>query len=88
MNEENKELLINFVKCNKFYKEKNGNLSITIDFELKDEINKAIKKLLNIFEQKDRMIDLMIEHIYTGCDFDNNIKTKEQIRKYFERMCK
>lgn len=29
----------------------------------------------------------MIEHIYTRCDFDNNIKTKEQIIKYFEERC-
>lgn len=34
------------------------------------------------------MIDLMVEHIYAGCDFDNNIKTKEQIKKYFEERCK
>lgn len=52
------------------------------------EANKRIADLLLILGDRDRMIDLMSEHIYTGCDFDNNIKTKEQIRKYFEKRCK
>ena len=55
------------------------------------EAQKAITTLLTAYEkekEKDKIIDLMIEHIYMGCDFDNNIKTKEQIRKYFEERCK
>ena len=52
------------------------------------EANNRIKDLLDVAKEKDRIIDLMIEHIYTGCDFDNNIKTKEQIIKYFEKRCK
>ena len=52
------------------------------------EANNRIKDLLDVTKEKDRIIDLMIEHIYTGCDFDNNIKTKEQIIKYFEKRCK
>ena len=52
------------------------------------EANHRIADLLLILGDRDRMIDLMVEHIYTGCDFDNNIKTKEQIRKYFEERCK
>ena len=52
------------------------------------ESNNRIADLLLILGDRDRMIDLMAEHIYTGCDFDNHIKTKEQIRKYFEARCK
>ena len=52
------------------------------------EANNRINDLLDIVKQKDKIIELMVEHIYTGCDFDNNIKTKEQIRKYFEERCK
>ena len=52
------------------------------------EANNRIVDYMDIIEERDRIIDLMIEHIYTGCDFDNNIKTKEQIRKYFEERCK
>lgn len=51
------------------------------------EANNRIVDYMDIIEERDRIIDLMIEHIYTGCDFDNNIKTKEQIRKYFEERC-
>lgn len=52
------------------------------------EANNRIVDYMDIIEERDRLIDLMIEHIYTGCDFDNNIKTKEQIREYFEERCK
>ena len=51
------------------------------------EANNRIADLFLILGDRDRMIDLMVEHIYTGCDFDNNIKTKEQIREYFEERC-
>ena len=47
-----------------------------------------LETLLTAYEKQNKIIDLMIEHIYTGCDFDNNIKTKEQIREYFEERCK
>ena len=52
------------------------------------EANNRIVDLMNVIEERDKIIDLMVEHIYTGCDFDNNIKTREQIRKYFEERCK
>lgn len=52
------------------------------------EANNRIADLLLILGDRDRMIDLMTEHIYLGCDFDNKIKTKEQIIKYFEKRCK
>ena len=33
----------------------------------------------------EKQIDLMAEHIQNGCDFDNRIKTKEEIKQYFEQ---
>ncbi len=32
----------------------------------------------------EKQIDLMAEHIQNGCDFDNRIKTKEEIKQYFK----
>jgi len=52
------------------------------------EANNRINDLMDIIEERDKIIDEMVEHIYTGCDFDNNIKTREQIREYFEERCK
>ena len=48
----------------------------------------AVKTILDLYNKQNNMIDLMVEHIYTGCDFDNNIKTREQIREYFKERCK
>ncbi len=42
-----------------------------------------IKEVLNELDKKDKVIDMMAEHIYKGCDFDNRIQTKEQIIEYF-----
>lgn len=33
----------------------------------------------------EKQIDLMAEHIQNGCDFDNRIKTKEEIKQFFEQ---
>ena len=47
-----------------------------------------IKELESDKEIKDKMIEMYIEHIYRSCDFDNRIKTKEQIKQYFENLAK
>lgn len=52
------------------------------------EANNRIVDLMNIIDERDKIIDLMVEHIYTGCDFDNKIKTREQIKEYFVERCK
>ena len=44
----------------------------------------AMQTVLNILKEKDEEIDLMAEHIQNGCDFDNRIKTKEEIKQYFK----
>ena len=52
------------------------------------ECNNIIVRYMEELEFKDKMIELYIEHIYKGCDFDNRIKTKEQIKQYFENKAK
>ena len=47
-----------------------------------------IKELESDKKIKDKMIEMYIEHIYRSCDFDNRIKTKEQIKQYFENLAK
>lgn len=56
-----------------------------IELEKKDN---RIKELESDKEIKDKMIEMYIEHIYRSCDFDNRIKTKEQIKQYFENKAK
>ena len=56
-----------------------------IELEKKDN---KIKELESDKEIKDKMIEMYIEHIYRSCDFDNRIKTKEQIKQYFENLAK
>lgn len=51
-------------------------------------IDNKIKELESDKEIKDKMIEMYIEHIYRSCDFDNRIKTKEQIKQYFENLAK
>ena len=54
---------------------------------LKKQDNR-IKELESDKKIKDKMIEMYIEHIYRSCDFDNRIKTKEQIKQYFENLAK
>ena len=49
-------------------------------------IERTIKIVLNLIQKQDKIIDKMAEHIYKGCDFDNRIKTKEQIMEYFKKV--
>ena len=37
-----------------------------------------------IIARQKKQIDLMAEHIQNGCDFDNRIKTKKDIKQYFK----
>lgn len=59
MNEE--EIMKNY---NKFYKEKDGNLTITIDHSAKDEIDKAIQGILELYKaekEKNKAYDKLLE---------------------------
>lgn len=59
------------------------------------EANNRINDLLDIVKQKKKMIDWLVEEIYSivnlgeFIDFNiNKIDTKEEIKKYFEERCK
>ena len=54
-------------------------------FDDLDEYIKSIETVLNHLTKQDKMIELMVEHIETGCDFDNRITNKVQIKQYFEK---
>lgn len=67
----------------KFYKE-----------GLERESDKNRENVLEIIQKdreiqkKDKQIDLMIDHIEKGCDFDSRIETREKIKQYFEKQAK
>lgn len=44
-----------------------------------------LETVLNMLKEKDKEIYLMAEHIQNGCDFDNRIKTKEEIKQFYKR---
>lgn len=59
------------------------------------EANNRIVDYMDIIEERDRMIDWLVEEIHSiinlGEFIDNNINkldTKEQIKEYFEERCK
>lgn len=76
----NREGIENFIITRKEY------LDIILNL-LKKQDNR-IKELESDKEIKDKTIEMYIEHIYRSCDFDNRIKTKEQIKQYFENLAK
>ena len=58
------------------------------------EANNRIVDYMDIIEERDRMIDWLVEEIHSiinlGEFIDNNINkldTKEQIKEYFEKRC-
>lgn len=55
------------------------------EYELYKNRVKQFETVLNILKEKDKEIDLMAEHIQNGCDFDNRIKTKEEIKQFYKR---
>lgn len=61
---------------------------IDVILNLLEKQDNKIKELESDKEIKDKMIEMYIEHIYRSCDFDNRIKTKEQIKQYFENLAK
>lgn len=55
-------------------------------------IENSIETVFNLIEKqqkeldkKDKIINLMVEHIEKGCDFDSRIQTKQQILDYFTK---
>lgn len=91
MSENDKEVLINFVKYNKFYKDENGRLIISINIGAKEILDKAIKNLLDIVMLKDKIINSMAEDLndfYDDNAFEYKERTIEDTIKKFEKRCK
>ena len=89
LSEEEKQDIEDKSWCNKVTGELKHDILIreTILNLLKKQDNR-IKELESDKKIKDKMIEMYIEHIYRSCDFDNRIKTKEQIKQYFENLAK
>lgn len=55
---------------------------------LNDKAKRLFEAIMKIANERDKaylIIDKMAKHIYKGCDFDNRMKTKEQILEYFKK---
>lgn len=59
-------------------------------FLIWDKYDNTYKTVVDIKEvnQLEEIINLMVEHIKEGCDFDNRIQTKQQILEYFTNKAK
>ena len=56
---------------------------------LNDKAKRLFEAIMKIADERDKaykIIDKMANHIYKGCDFDNRMKTKEQILEYFKKV--
>lgn len=75
MTEEQEEAIEKLEHVNRYYDCNNYYSRYELD---------CIETVLNMIKEKDKQIDLMAEHIQNGCDFDNRIKTKKDIKQYFK----
>ena len=82
--EKSTEILKVFKRYNKFYKEENKDLTITITLEAKENINKAIETLLTAYEKekekKKKAIDFINDknnYFEDGENWQNILKIKE-----------
>jgi len=74
--------------CPDCYVEVEDIMAIDTVLKILEKQDNRIKELEADKEIKYKMIEMYIEHIYRSCDFDNRIKTKEQIKQYFENLAK
>lgn len=97
MTDEEKKAIEHLTKKMEYHKERvlDTFVWLTLDehyvrvlLNLVEKQDNRIKELESDKEIKDKMIEMYIEHIYRSCDFDNRIKTKEQIKQYFENLAK
>lgn len=74
--------------CPDCYVEVEDIMAIDTVLKILEKQDNRIKELESDKKIKDKMIEMYIEHIYRSCDFDNRIKTKEQIKQFFENLAK
>lgn len=88
--EEDIKLLIKFINYNKFYKEKNNGLTITISEPLKSDIDKAIKNVLTrnkeLEERSDRINKQNIEYRNTLEKLQKNTICKSKVKEKIEEL--
>ena len=85
MSKEDEKLLINFFRKNKFYKEENGTLTITIDFDLKLKLNTAIYNLLNAYKkEKEKNKKLKEDRNYLLIEGAKSVAEKDILKQTFK----
>ena len=88
--EKAKDILINFRKYNKYYKEEKA-LSITISFELKEALNEAIGVLLTVYEKQSKEIEILNKNMNLLREQNLSYKQsihglKEENKKYIVQL--
>lgn len=81
------KVLKEFRNYNKFYKEENKDLTITITLEAKESIDKAIERLLTAYEKeteknkeyKNLLIDMVNQFAYEENDFKTSGSSEQKI---------
>ena len=86
------EILKKFRNYNKFYKEENKDLTITITLEAKESIDKAIERLLTTYEKEkeknkeyNMKINNLISQIENAIDFMKTDKSKVKVDMYQQK---
>ena len=83
--EEDIKILENFTQYNKFYKEEDGKLTITIDLDLKTELDKALENLIKAYKKQQAEIEDCKKCILRD-DIHNYIEEIEKQDKIIELM--
>lgn len=92
--EEDIKILSKFRNYNKFYKEKDGKLTITIDLDLKTELDNAIENLINRNKELEKENEILKKDFTDLCKLKNvipksKIKEKiEELEKEYSRQVK
>jgi len=85
--EKSTEILKAFRNYNKFYKEENKDLTITITLEAKESIDKAIERLLTAYE-KEKEKNKELQELYTGAlqDWGNEKEKNKELNKIIDEI--
>ena len=91
--EKSTEILKEFRNYNKFHKEENKDLTITITLEAKESIDKAIERLLTAYEKekeknKELTDEYLVQRDLINPDFFFFFIHKEKIKKYINKIQK
>lgn len=76
--EESTKILKEFRNYNKFYKEENRDLTITITLEAKESIDKAIERLLTAYEKEKEKNEKIDEFCRKELAFERRLKRENR----------